>query len=244
MITILRRELGAFFYSPAAYVVLALFLLLQGIVFFLFLSYLNAPGAPPGPVFQYFFGQTLLYWIAVLFTVAVVPMRLLAEERRSGTIETLLTAPVGDLEVVLGKYLAALAFYAFLWSPTLIYVALVRAQAGVVDPGPIAAGYLGTLLEGAAFMAVGTLASALSSNQIVAAVLSFVFGFALLLVGVLGSVTTSPAVREVLAHVSLLRQMQDFSIGIVDTRHVVFLLSVVVLSLFGAVRALESRRWT
>lgn len=240
--TIARRELAAFFYSPIAYVVLTMFLILQGVVFYLFVSFLNQPMAPSGPVFQFYFGGTLLFWISVLLVVAVVPMRLIAEERRAGTIEPLLTAPVSDADLVLGKYAAALAFYAFLWLPTVVYVLLVRSHSAV-DPGPIAAGYLGTLLEGAAFLAFGTLASALTRNQVIAAVLSFVFTAALLLLGILEQVVQPGALKDVLGYVSLFKQMDDFGRGIVDSRHVVFLLSTTVFSLFCAVRAVEARKW-
>ncbi len=245
-LTIARRELEGFFYAPVAYAVGTLFLLLQGITFYLFALVLSSPQAGPGAVFSYFFGGTLLFWVSLLFLAAVVPMRLLAEERRNGTIEPLLTAPVSDLEVVLGKYLGALGFFVALWLPTLVYVALVRGLGGPIEAGPIASGYLGTFLEGAAFLALGTLASALTRNQIVAAVLSFVLGFGLLLVGILSVYVkgASPTLSHVLEFLSPFRQMQDFSRGIVDSRHVVFLVSVVVISLFGAVRALEARRWT
>lgn len=247
LLTIARRELEGFFYAPVAYVVGTLFLLLQGITFYLFTLVLSSPQAGPGAVFAVFFGGTLFYWVALVFLTAVVPMRLLAEERRAGTIEPLLTAAVSDLEVVVGKYLGALGFFVAMWLPTLVYVALVRGLGGPIEPGPIAAGYLGTLLEGAALLGLGTLASALARNQIVAAVLAFVLGFGLLLLGIVPVVARGslpPWLASVFEFMSPWRQMQDFSRGIVDSRNVVFLLSVVVLSLFGAVRALEARRWT
>jgi ABC-type transport system involved in multi-copper enzyme maturation permease subunit len=241
--TIAGRELRAYFYSPLGYVVLAVFLLLQGIVYWLFLSFLAQPSAPPGAVMQYFFGGTILFWIAVLGVTAAATMRLLAEERRAGTLEPLLTAPVTSTEVVLGKYLAAVGFFATLWLPTLLYVAILRGYADArPEWGPIAAGYLGTLLEGATFLAVGLLASALTRNQLVAFILAFVVGWALLLLGVLESLTSTEWLKATFRYVHLFRQMDDFGRGIVDTRHLAFLLSVTGFSLFTTVKILDARR--
>src|SRR5579883_66355 len=105
--TIARRELAAYFYSPIAYIILTLFLLIEGFCFWLFVRFLNQPNAPHGSVMQFFFGGTFLYWTVILIILPLLTMRLLAEERRTGTIEPLMTAPVTDSEVVLGKYLAS-----------------------------------------------------------------------------------------------------------------------------------------
>ena len=243
-LTIARRELAAYFYSPIAYVVLALFLVLQGVVFVLFLNFLNQPMAPPGAVMQFFFGGTILYWVSVILAVAVLPMRLLAEERKSGTLETLLTAPVREAEVVVGKYLAALAFYVFLWLPELAYVGLLWRYAGRPDLGPIVSGYLGSFLVGAALLAWGLLASALTRNQIIAAVLSFVFAFILLLAGIGQDFANAEWVKDTLGYVHMFKSMDDFSRGVVDTRHVVFLLSLTALGLYSSVKVLELKKGT
>jgi ABC-2 type transport system permease protein len=178
-----------------------------------------------------------------MFLVAVVTMRLIAEEKRAGTLEPLLTAPVDAKDVVLGKFLGALGFYTTLWVPTLLYVLILRAYApagAAPDPGPIAAGYLGTLLVGAGAIALGLAASSVTRNQIVAALLSFVGLSMLLLVGVLGDalVRTGPW-SPVLQYVNLFRHMDDFGRGIVDSRRVIYHLGLVALGLFAAVRALE-----
>ncbi|HJZ88133.1 MAG TPA: ABC transporter permease [Polyangia bacterium] len=242
LLTIARRELLAYFYSPIAYVVLALFLLIQGIYFWLFLTFLSQPGAPPGAVMSYFFGGTILFWMSTIFSVSLLSMRLLAEERRSGTFETLLTAPVRDIEVVLGKYLACLLFYLLLWLPEVIYVALLWRFAGRPDLGPIAAGYLGAFLVGAALMSFGLLASALTRNQIIAATLAFVFSWALVLVGVAQDFVTSQSLRDTLGYVHMFKLMEDFGRGIVDTRHVVFLLTLTVLGLYATTKVVELKK--
>ncbi len=223
-LVIARRELVSYFLSPVAYLVLTLFLLVQGYSFWLFVELLAGRDAPHGAAMQYFFGGTFLYWLFVMFLVSTITMRLVAEERRAGTLEPLLTAPVDEAAVVLGKYLGALAFDA-------------------PDPGPIAAGYLGTLLVGASALAVGTLCSTVTRNQIVAAVACFVALVLLLLVGALGDalVRTGPW-SAVLAYINLFRHMEDFGRGIVDTRHVVYHVSLAAFSLFAAARVLELRR--
>lgn len=245
-LTIARREISAYFLSPISYLVLTLFLLVEGYSFWLFIELLNGRDTPHGAVLQYFFGGTFLYWLFVMFLVAVLTMRLVAEERSRGTLEPLLTAPVDEWEVIVGKYLGALTFWCALWAPTLLYVLVLRscAPAGAApDPGPILAGYLGTLLVGASALAIGLLFSALTKNQILAAVLTFVTLTLLLLVGALGdALVRSGPWAGVLDYINLFRQMDDFGRGIVDSRHVIYHLSLAALALFSATRALELKR--
>lgn len=241
-----RRELAAYFLSPVSYLVLTLFLVVEGYSFWLFTELLSGRDTPHGAVLQYFFGGTFLYWLFVMFLVSVITMRLVAEERRSGTLEPLLTAPVDEWEVVLGKFLGALGFWAALWLPTLLYVVVLRAYAppgAAPDPGPIASGYLGTLLIGASSLALGLLASTVTRNQILAAVLCFATLAMLLLVGALGdALVRSGPWSAVLQHINLFRHMEDFGRGIVDSRHVVYHLGLAALALFAATRALAAQR--
>jgi len=239
---IARRDLAAYFHSPAGLAIAALFLTLQGLVIWMFIQFLGRPDAPPGGVMEFFFGGTILYWIAIALLATVIPMRLVAEERRTGTIETLLTAPVTATDVVLGKWLAALGFYAALWAPTLTYLVYLHAVGAPTDAGPIAAGYLGTLLIGAAALALGLLASALTRNQIVAATLSFVSFFVLLLLGALEAQVGDPRLGALLRRLSLFRIMEDFGHGIVDSRHLVLLATAAVVGLVGAGRAVVALR--
>jgi ABC-2 type transport system permease protein len=236
------RELRAYFFSPLAYVVLTFFLLVNGYVFWLILSYLNDPRARAGAPLELFFGQTIFFWLVLLFVTPVLTMRLISEERRSGTIEMLMTAPVTEMQVVLGKYCAALAYYAFLWLPTLAYVGVV-AHYGSVDPGPVASGYLGVLGIGALFLAVGLFASSLAKNQIVAAMLTFALLVVLFTFGLLESLVTGETAREVLGYLNLWQHMDELSKGIVDTRRLVYYLSVAGFFLFLTGRALEAKRW-
>ncbi|HXJ22255.1 MAG TPA: DUF4350 domain-containing protein [Polyangia bacterium] len=242
ILAIAKRECAAYFRTPAGWAVLALFLFLQGLVFWMFVQFLGRPDAPPGGVMEFFFGGTILYWIAVGLLATVVPMRLVAEELRTGTIEPLMTAPVSPAEVVLGKWAAAVGFYAAAWAPTALAIVYLRAIGGALDPGPVLAGYLGTMLLGIAALAVGLLASSLTRNQLVAATLSFVFFLAALLAGALESEVRTPALAMALRRYSLFRTMEDFGHGIVDSRPIVLLLSVTALALAGATVRVASLR--
>src|SRR5262245_60562816 len=208
----------------------------------MFVRVLAQPDAPSGGVMEWVFVGTMLYWIALALLATVLPMRLLAEERRSGTIEPLLTAPVAPIEVVLGKWLGASGFFAACWAPTLLYVVYLRAVGATLDPGPIAAGYLGTLLIGGAALAVGLLASSLTRNQLLAATLSFVAFFGTLLVGALEGQVRSPALAAALHRASLFRMMEDFGHGIVDSRPVLQLVTVTVLALLVTTALLSRLR--
>lgn len=236
-----QRELRAYFVSPLAYVVLFFFLTINGIVFSLIVSHLADPRAPAGRPFDFFFNG-FPFWVLLLFVVPVITMRLIAEERRSGSIEVLMTAPVSEGQVVAGKYLAALVFYAFLWAPTVLYAVLVERWSDV-DWGILGAGYLGVLLIGGFFLAVGVLASTLARNQIVAAVVAFAVILALFFVAFLTGLVDDPGLQEVLAYISVLDHMGELSRGIVDTRRLVYYASGIVLFLFAASRALEDRKW-
>lgn len=242
LLAILERELRAFFFSPLAYVVAALLLLVNGAVFWLIVSYLNDPRAGIGAPLELFFGQTVFFWLVMLFVAPVVTMRLLSEERRSGTIEVLMTAPVTETKVVLGKYLAALIFYLFLWLPTVVY-AIILSRYSEVDWGPVASGYVGVAGIGALLLAAGVLASSLSRSQLVAAVLTFAIAGPLFAIGFLEFLFTGDAVKELFTYLSLPRHMEDFSRGIVDSRRLVYYVSVSALFLFLAARALAAKKW-
>jgi len=242
VLAIVRRELIAYFSSPLAYMVLTAFLLMQGYIFYLIVSFLNQPGTQAMTPLRLFFGGTIFFWLFLLFVVPVITMRLIAEERRSGTIEPLLTAPITEGQVIAGKFLAALGFYVVLWLPTVVYVLILKSHSAI-DLGPVAAGYLGILLLGVLFLGVGTFASTLTNNQLIAAILAFAAMIALFSVGLLEQlVVSSSFFKNALSYMNLWTQMDDFARGIVDTRHVVYQLSVGLLFLFLAARSLELKK--
>ena len=241
-LAILRRELIAYFSSPLAYMVLTGFLLLQGGIFYLVLAFLNNPMAQAMAPMEAFFGGTIFFWLFLLFVVPVITMRLIAEERKTGTLEILLTSPVTEAQVILGKFLAAWVFYTALWLPTALYVVILRRYSEI-DFGPVLAGYLGVLLVGFLFLGVGTFASTLTSNHLIAAILAFVGLVALFAVPLVEQLLVSDSLfKAALGHMDLWAHMEDYAMGIVDTRHVVYEVSVGLLFLFLATRSLELKK--
>lgn len=236
------RELRSYFVSPLAYLVMFFFLLYNGFVFWTIMSYLNNPAAagverPMDSIFGGFF-----FWIMLLFLAPVLTMRLISEELRSGSIEVLMTAPVSEVQVVLGKYLAALAFYCALWAPTLVYPVIV-AHNSHVDWGPVGGGYFGIFCLGAVFLAAGVLFSALTKSQLLAAIMTFAVLAILFVVGLLENLFNNETAKQALAYVDLYGHMEELHRGIVDTRHLIYYASAIFFFLFLASRALEERKW-
>lgn len=242
-LAVAHRELLSLFVTPLAYVVGTLFLLLQGSNFALLLQVLNDPLAAPGPVMQYFFGGGFfIFWLPVIFLCAALSMRLLAEERKQGTLEALLTAPLSPSMVAAGKFAGALATYALLWLPTGVFYLLLRGAGAQPDLGPIASGYLGTLGVGASFLAIGLVASSLSRSQLSAAIATFVGCTILLLSGLLVDQVDSITLSAILGRTSLLSMMQELAQGIVDGRWLWFHGALVVACLIATTVILDPRR--
>ncbi|MCA9531627.1 MAG: ABC transporter permease subunit [Myxococcales bacterium] len=241
-LTIAARELRAYFVSPLAYVVLTVWLLWTGATFYYFCTWFasNPSGSETYTPLTMFFSGNMLLFLPMLVFVPVLTMRLLAEEAHSGTLEQLLTVPVSDTAIVLGKYLAAMVMWCTLWVPTLVYV-LITTSYGTIDPGTIVSSYVGLLGIGLYYMAIGLLMSALASTQVVAAVLTFLFLGMLFLLGIGQFIFPGPP-AEVLAYLSVWGHMTDFAKGIVDTRYLVYDASLTALALFFAVQAIDVRR--
>ncbi|MCC6215276.1 MAG: ABC transporter permease [Polyangiaceae bacterium] len=240
-----RREVLSLWVTPLAWVLLTVFLLIQGMSFFTIVLHLSNAAqlaVDAGPI-QSWFGQSIFLVLALLVLCPGVTMRVLAEERKSGTIEALLTAPVTPAAVVLGKYLATLTTYVAMWAPTLLYVVILR-NTGQVDWPVVGASYLGVLGTGAGYLAVGVLASSMTESQLVALVMTALVLLGLLILGI-GEYVFEPdsILREVCATVSVLSKMEEMSRGVVDLRRLVFDSTLVALPLFMAVRVVESWRW-
>jgi len=229
-----RREISGYFVSPIAYVAMALFLVISG--FFFALSDFR-PGAPAAmrSIFD-------IMMIILVFVLPIVTMRSLSEEQKSGTIETLLTAPVTDVQVVLAKFLGSWIFFLAVLAPTLIYVVLLALFAEP-EVGPIASGYLGLALLGALYVAVGLFASSLTRNQIIAAVVGFVILLVLAMVGPWLGALAPPPWRDIIQNASIRVHYLDFTQGVVDVVHVIYFVAVTMYALFLTVKVLESRRW-
>jgi len=232
VLTIARRELGAHFESPMAYIVTAAFLLINGIFFYMNVYY--GQQATIRPVVQ-----TVL--TILLLLTPVLSMRLLAEEQRSGTLELLLTAPVRDSEVVIGKYLAGLGFLSVMIGLTLFYAVILLAF-GSPDRGALFGGYLAMFLFGMAAMSIGLFASSLSQNQIVAAVIAFAILLILWVADGFSSIFGSP-LQSIVSYIALYPHFDDMTKGVIDTKDIVYYLSLVVVPLFLTARSLEARRW-
>ena len=227
------KEIQIYFSSPTAYIVGMIFLALAG---FFFVRDLGSP-FPEASLSSFFQGTTI---ILVLMGPALT-MRLMAEEQKLGTIELLLTSPVRDWEIVVGKYLASLVFYLATLALTLYYVILLVVFADP-DMGPIYSGYLGLVLYGAAALSIGLLASTLTSNQIVAAVVAMGVLLALFFADA-ASTTLGSTASSIIGEVGIKSHFDDFERGVIDTKHVIYFLTFIAFFLFLTIRALESRRW-
>jgi ABC-2 type transport system permease protein len=243
-VAVFRREMLSLWVTPLAWVLLFIFLLLQGASFYQillhFASFSNV-SIDSGPV-QAYFGQSLFLVLSLLLVCPALTMRLFAEERRSGTIEGLLTAPVSAGQVVLGKYAATLTTFGLLWLPTVLYIVILRTS-GDVDWHVVAASYLGVMGVGAGYLAVGTLMSAMTRSQLIAMMLTALVIFGLLILGIGERIFDPGPLRDACAHVSVLSQVDELSKGIVDLRRLVFDASLVALPLFVSVRVVDSWRW-
>lgn len=234
-----RRELRAYFFSPLAYLVMCFFLAVSGVIFILLVSQLNDPRSVGGPPMGFFFQAT---WLMLLLVIPVLTMRLISEELRSGSIEVLMTAPVTEGQVVTGKFLAAFAFYAALWLPTVVYGLSIHLYEKM-DWGPVASGYLGVLLIGAFFLSIGVFASATTRSQLLAAMMTVAVLLLLFLVSLFEALFNSETVKQVLGYMNVWSHLEELSDGIVDTRRLVFYLSGIFFFLFLASRALEDKKW-
>jgi ABC-2 type transport system permease protein len=247
---ICRKELRSYFASPIAYAVMALFALIFGFVFFsatrdfvnfAFRSQMNG-GGPPMSVNEYIIRPLLGFAGTVsLFLIPMISMRLFAEEKRNGTIELLLTSPVEDLSIILGKWLGALMLYLIVLGMSLPNVALLFFW-GKPDWKPVLVAYLGLILQGGCLLALGALISAMTSNQIVAGGAAF---FLSLLLYMLSWMTEydSTTTSKVLNYVSIVTHMENFSKGVLDLKDAVFYVTFIFLALFLTARQMESLRW-
>ena len=235
------RELRAYFFSPLAYVVLFFFLVVNGFIFSVIVTSLSDPRSPAGPPLAFFFGG-FFFWMLLLLITPVLTMRLISEELRSGSVEVLMTAPITEGQVVAGKYLAVLTFYAALWAPTLAYAGILAYNAKV-DWGPVASGYLGIFCIGALLLSIGTFASAMTRSQLVAAFITIALVLLLFVLGLIDNLFTSEITKQTLGYLNLVGHMEDFAKGIVDTRRLVFYASASWFFLFLASRALEDKKW-
>jgi ABC-2 type transport system permease protein len=242
---IYKRELFAFFVTPLAWVLITVFLLVQGMHFYLLVDHFATMGevnSDQSPI-QGFFGDTVILYLVLFILIPPITMRLFAEERRSGTIESLMTAPVSATSVVLAKYFAAVTMYVSMWIPTVLYLVILQ-RTGSVDWHAAGASYLGVLLIGASYLSIGLLMSAVTKSQFLALIGTAMIILSLFILGIGEFVTREgTAMHEICAYISVWAQMSDFSSGIVDSRRLVFDSSLIVVPLFITTRAVQAWRW-
>ena len=255
LLAIYMKELRSYFVSPVAYVIAGVFLFLSGYLFRNILMQFNfwcmqlsqrsqfMQGGMPNlnlneMVVTQFFGVMDFIWLLV---VPMLTMRLLAEEKKNGTMELLMTSPISTVEIILGKFFACLTLYMTIVALTLVYCGILEFYG---DPawGPIWSAYLGYLLLGGTFIGVGMLASSVAENQIGAVLLAFGAPLRLWLIDWSASFA-GPTAAKILQYLSIVAHLQDFQRGVIDTSDVIFYLSFIFFSLFVTSRVLESRRW-
>jgi ABC-2 type transport system permease protein len=242
---IYKRELFAFFVTPLAWVLIVVFLVVQGMHFFLLVDHFARATDAAGDEtpLSAFFGNTVLLYLVLFVLVPPMTMRLFAEERRSGTIESLMTAPVSSAAVVLAKYAAVLTTYVAMWLPTVLYL-VILGRTGDLDWHAAASAYAGVALVGAGYLSLGLCASALTRSQFLAMVWTALVLLVFFILGVGEFVTREgTTMHAICAHVSVWSHMNDFASGIVDSRRLLFYGTLVVLPLYVATRAVEAWKW-
>jgi len=249
ILAVAGKELRSYFASPIAYIVTGFWALVFGYFFYVMLYFFlqrsqQAMGMGPQSVNV---NQDMIRYVlsnasvVVLFVLPAITMRTYSEEKRSGTIELLLTSPLTDMQIILGKFLGTLALYGTMLLVTVLYIALLF-WFGSPELKPILAGYLGLLLLGGCFLSIGLFISSLTKNQIVAAVITFVTFLMLWVIDWMAS-DASGTTATVLRYLSITGHFEDFSKGIIDTKHVIYYLSLITFGLFLTAKAVDTERW-
>lgn len=231
-LAIAGRELRSYFASPLAYVAAAFFMLVSGYLFSLILY--NTRQASLTPLFSN---------LAVVFLLItpMLTMRLFADERRTGTIELLMTSPVTDRALVIGKYLASVLYLAFLLLLTFVFPVILMISSQP-DWATVGLGYLSTLLLGASFMAIGTLASSLTANVILSAIITFALSLVVWLLPAAGQMFGGTA-SDVLTYLSVIQHQQSMGRGVLDTTDLLFYASFIFACVFLTIRSVETYHW-
>ncbi len=252
LLAIAQKELKSYFASPIAYVLIGLFALLFGWFFSAILSFFVRQSMQ---VSQFGFGgpttvninQDLIRplllnaSVIVLFVLPMVTMRTYSEEKRSGTIELLLTSPLSNLQIILGKFLGAMALYGLMLAVTLVHIGILFIY-GEPEWLPVVTGYLGLLLLGGCFVSVGLLISSMTKNQVVSGMATFAVFLMLWVINWMAD-SSGPVTREVLTYLSITWHFDDFSRGVLDTKHVVYYVSFIAFGLFLTAKSVDSERW-
>ena len=248
VIAIADKELRSYFASPIAYILIGFFLLPFGVFFYLYLASFvkqSLQAAQYGGAMNV--NQQVIRYVLqnasviILFIMPMITMRTYSEEKRSGSIELLLTSPLTDVEIILGKFFGALGLYAALLAVTLLYMAILFVY-GNPEWRPLVAGYLGLLLMGGTFVALGLFISSTTSNQIVAGVVTFVVFLLFWIIGWFAD-SAGPVIGPITQWLSITEHFDDFSKGIIDTKHVIYYLTLITFGLFLSAKSVDTERW-
>ena len=248
IMAIAGKELRSYFASPIAYIIIGFFLLPFGVFFYLYLTAFvrqSMQQAQYGGAMN--INQNVIRYVLqnasviILFIMPMITMRTYSEEKRSGTIELLLTSPVTDVEIIVGKFLGALGLYVALLAVTLLYMAILFVY-GNPEWRPLVAGYLGLLLMGGTFVALGLFISSTTNNQIVAGVVTFVVFLLFWIIGWFAD-TAGPTIGPITSWLSITEHFDDFSKGIIDTKHVIYYLTLITFGLFLSAKSVDTERW-
>jgi ABC-2 type transport system permease protein len=250
VLAIAGKELRAYFASPIAYVIIGLFALLFGWFFYVYLTVFVQQSERMGMMGgggnvnvneQMIRGVLQNAAVIILFVMPMITMRTYSEEKRSGTIELLLTSPITDVEIIVGKFLGSMALFAAMLLVTMIDIAILF-KIGNPEWRPVAAGYLGLLLMGGCFISVGLLISSLTKNQIVAGIMTFAVFLMLWVINWMAE-SSGPTARAILSFLSITDHLDDFTKGIIDTKHLVYYFSFITFGLFLTAKSVDSERW-
>jgi len=248
VLAIAEKELRAYFASPMAYVIIGFFLLPFGVFFYLYLQMFvqNSMGMNQFGGNMNVNQQVVRYVlqnasVIILFIMPMITMRTYSEEKRSGTIELLLTSPVSDVEIILGKFFGALGLYVAMLLVTLLYMGVLFVY-GNPEWKPLVAAYLGLLLMGASLVSIGLLISSTTNNQIVAGVVTFVVFLLLWIIGWFAD-SAGPAIGPITSYLSITEHFDDFSKGVIDKKHVIYYLSLITFGLFLTAKSVDTERW-
>ena len=248
VLAIADKELRSYFASPIAYIIIGLFALLFGWFFFVYLSVFvqrssqaMMGGGAPNINQDMIRGVFLNSAVIILFVMPMITMRTYSEEKRSGTIELLLTSPVTDFQIIMGKFLGALGLYAAMLLVTMLYIGVLFVY-GNPEWRPIATGYLGLLLMGGCFLSVGLFISSVTKNQIVAGFLTFAVFLMLWVINWMAD-QSGPIMGAVLKYLSITDHFDDFARGIVDTKHVIYYVTFITFGLFLTAKSVDMERW-
>ena len=250
ILAIAGKELRGYFASPVGYIVIGFFALLFGFFFYTLLSLFERQSMQMGMgmgqmqmnINQMLIAPLLMNAdVVMLFVLPMVTMRTYSEEKRSGTIELLLTSPVTDWQIIIGKFLGAMGLYASMLLVTLIHIGILFIY-GQPEWKPVATGYLGMLLMGGCFIALGLFISSMTKNQIIAGMVTFAMFLMFWVINWL-STFVGPTAQAVLNHLSITGHFDDFAKGVLDTSHLVYYLSFIAFGLFLTAKAVDSERW-